>query len=281
MKKKHIWGYIFLAPALVHILLFRIYPTIYTTILSFYNSQHLGEGSFTLSNYQQLLSPRFLQVILNTVYYVIGGMVVIVPISLLIAILINNSKFSGLFRTVFYYPFTVAMVAVGIIWGFAFRQDGFINQIFNFIGVSSKNWLGGNGRLAMPALIFATSWRYWGYFALIYLSGLQSIPEELYEAAKIDGANAWQSFVNITIPQLKPIFSFVLVMSSVELLRQFAIPNVMTGGGPFNKTMVLSLDIYRQGFYYFNVNVASAEAIVLIAFAIILSIFQYRVTSRS
>ncbi|MDY6894295.1 MAG: sugar ABC transporter permease [Thermotogota bacterium] len=278
--KKQYWGYVFFAPALLHILIFRIYPTINTAILSFYDTQQLGMGNFTLSNYQRLLSPRFLQVIWNTFFYVLGGIIIIVPISLIIALLIKNSKFSGLFKTAYFYPYTMIMVAIAIIWGFGFRQDGFVNEFLSFFGIAPKNWLGGAGHLAMPVLIFVTSWKYWGYFVLIYLSGLEAIPEELYEAAKIDGANSLQSFINITLPQLRPIFSFVLVMSSVELLRQFAIPNVLTAGGPYNQTMVLSLDIYRQGFYYFNVNVAAAESVVLISFAIILSFFQYRITSR-
>ena len=132
----------------------------------------------------------------------------------------------------------------------------------------------------MPSLIVTTSWRFLGYFAVIFLSGLQAIPKDYYDAAKVDGANAFRTFWNITIPQLKPILLFVIVISSIELMRQFAIPKIMTDGGPFNKTNVLPLEIYNRAFRYFNMNYAAAESVVLITLAIMLSILQFRIASR-
>jgi ABC-type sugar transport system permease subunit len=205
-------------------------------------------------------------------------MFLVAPGALIIAILLDKGKGQGFFRSVYFYPFTVVMVAAGIIWGYGFRVDGFINEIIGILGISSKAWLGGSGKLAMPALIFTTVWRFVGYFAVIYLSGLQSIPEYLYDAAIVDGANPIQTFWHVTVPQLKPITLFIVVMSSINLLRQFAIPKVMTDGGPFNQTNVLSLEIYKQAFTYFNINQAAAGTIILIILATGFSIIQFKIS---
>lgn len=283
LYNKKLWGFLFVLPALIHLLMFRIIPTVYIAVISF---QPMSMGvlsdasSFTLRNYQSLNSPRFFKVLGNTFYYVIGGLVILSIFSLLLALLLNRGSCWGLFRAVYFYPYTVIMVATGIIWAYGFKADGFINYLISLVGFEAKNWLGGDGRLAMPAMITTTCWRYLGYFAVIYLSGLQAIPQTLYEAAKVDGANAFQQFRYVTIPLLKPIIQFVMVMSSIELLRQFAIPFVMTGGGPANSTNVLALDTYNRAFAYFNMNQAAAEAMILIAFAVGLSIVQYNVFNR-
>ena len=281
INTKKLWPYIFIAPALVHLFTFRIGPSIYIMFLSFTKQQlaNVKQITFTTVNYQSLLNQRFGQVVFNSFYYVAGGLMILIVGSLIIALLLNKGG-TGLFRAVYFYPYTVVMVATGIIWGYGFRPDGFVNELLSLVGIAGQNWLGGDGQLAMPSLIITTSWRYLGYFAIIYLSGLQAIPENLYNAAEVDGANGWQTFWNITIPQLKPILLFVIVISSVELLRQFAIPLVMTKGGPFNKTNVLPLEIYHRAFKYFNMNQAAAESIVLITLAIVLSVFQFRISNR-
>jgi ABC-type sugar transport system permease subunit len=261
--------------------MFRVGPSIYIFILSFTTEriQDITDFTFKLNNYRALLSPRFGEVVFNSFYYVGGGLILLIIGSLIIALLLNKSG-KGFFRAVYFYPYTVVMVATGIIWGYGFRPDGFVNELLSFIGIQDLNWLGGSGRLAMPALIITTSWRFLGYFAIIYLSGLQAIPVYLYDAAEVDGASNWQTFWNITLPQLKPIVLFVVVISSINLLRQFAIPLVMTKGGPFNKTNVLPLEIYHRAFKYFDLNQAAAESIVLISLAVILSVFQFKISSR-
>lgn len=281
---RKVWPYIFVAPALIHLLSFRVGPSIQTLILSVRPAMRLGggtDGGFTLANYRSLLNPNFGEVLFNSFYYVSGGMILLVVGSLVVALLLNRGWGKDIYRAIYFYPYTVVMVATGIIWAYGFRADGFVNQILSVFGVPRANWLKGSGNLAMPALIFTTSWRYLGYFAVIYLSGLQAIPTTLYDAASVDGASASQKFWNVTVPQLRPIILFVMVMSSIELLRQFAIPLVMTGGGPFNKTNVLPLEIYRQAFTYFNMNKAAAESFVLIAIAVGFSVLQFRVVGRS
>ncbi len=283
-KTKTIWAYIFVAPALIHLIIFRVGPSLFSLFMSFRPSVQMvisGAGKFTLANYRSLMTPFFGEVLFNSFYYVAGGMIILVVFSLLIALLLNRGPARGLFRAIYFYPYTVVIVATGIIWAYGFRADGFVNQLFSFFGVEKLNWLKGHGNFAMPALIFTTSWRYLGYFAVIYLSGLQAIPSTLYDAASVDGANTFATFRHVTIPQLKPIILFVMVMSSIELMRQFAIPEVMTGGGPFNKTNVLPLDIYRQAFTYYNMNKAAAESFVLIAVAVGFSILQFRIIGES
>lgn len=280
---RRIWPYIFVAPAIIHLLTFRVGPSIHTLFVSFRPAMRMSSeqaSGFTLQNYRSLLTPQFGEVLFNSFYYVTGGMVMLVIGALLVALLLNRGPGKDVFRAIYFYPYTVIMVATGIIWAYGFRADGFVNQMISIFGFPNANWLKGQGNLAMPALITTTSWRYLGYFAVIYLSGLQAIPKTLYDAAEVDGANAIQQFRHITIPQLRPILLFVMVMSSIELLRQFAIPLVMTGGGPFNKTNVLPLDIYRQAFTYFNMNKAAAESFVLIAIAIAFSVLQFRAVGR-
>lgn len=276
---RQLWPYIFVAPAIIHLLTFRVGPSIHTLILSFRPAARLGQQEargLTLGNYEALLNPTFGEVLFNSFYYVSGGMILLVVGSLLVALLLNRGPAKDIYRAIYFYPYTVIMVATGIIWAYGFRADGFVNQIISNFGIPRANWLKGEGNLAMPALIATTSWRYLGYFAVIYLSGLQAIPKTLYDAAEVDGATGYQQFWNVTLPQLRPILLFVMVMSSIELLRQFAIPQVMTAGGPFNKTNVLPLDIYRQAFTYFNMNIAAAESFVLITIAVGFSVLQFR-----
>lgn len=283
VHSKRLWGYLFIAPAILHLLIFRVGPTINIAVLSFRPQMLMGvaeEAAFTLRNYRSLMSPRFYQVLFNSGYYVVGGLVVVVAGSLLVALLLNRGPAKGLFRAIYFYPYTVIMVATGIIWAYGFRADGFVNRIIAQFGIEPLNWLGGDGSLAMPALIATTSWRYVGYFAVIFLSGLQAIPATLYDAAKVDGAGIFQQFRHVTLPQLKPIALFVMVMSSVELLRQFAIPLVVTSGGPANSTNVLPLDIYNRAFSYSNMNQAAAESLILILLAVSLAVVQFKVMSR-
>jgi len=275
---KKIWPYILVGPALIFLLTFRVGPTIYILILSLESRNGLLP---TLINYERLLNPRFIEVVFNSFYYVAGGIAVVVPTSLIVGLLLDQAiKGRGILRAVYFYPFTVVMTAVGIIWGYSFRPSGFVNQLLGYIGIQGPNWLGGSGIFAMPALIIATSWRYIGYFALIFLSGLQAIPRSLYDAAEVDGANSFQIFWYITFHQLKPITVFVLVFSTIEFLRQFALPLIITKGGPFNKTNVLALEIYERAFRYFEINEAAAQSMVLISLAIILSIILYNVITR-
>jgi len=277
-----LWPYALVAPVLLHLLVFRIGPSLYIFFLSF-TKQTRGiatELKLTLNNYRALLSPFFAEVVFNSFYYVLGGLSILIVGSLLLALLLNSGRQKGIFRAAYFYPYTVVIVATGIIWAYGFRPEGFINQLIKLVGFKSLNWLGGNGNLAMPALIITSSWRFLGYFAVIFLSGLQAIPTDFYDAAKVDGANGVQTFWHVTIPQLKPILLFVTVISSVELLRQFAIPKIMTDGGPFNRTNVLPLEIYSRAFKYFDMNQAAGESIVLITLAIILSIFQFRIANR-
>ena len=277
-----LWPYILVAPVLIHLLIFRIGPSLYIFFLSF-TRQTWGAAQelvATLNNYRMLLSPYFAEVVFHSFYYVPGFLSILIVGSLLLALMLNSVRSKGFFRSVYFYPYTVVIVATGIIWAYGFRPEGFVNELLKLFGFSRSNWLGGDGILAMPSLIITSSWRFIGYFAIILLSGLQAIPKDFYDAAKVDGANSFQTFRHVTIPQLKPILLFVIVISSIELLRQFAIPKIMTDGGPFNRTNVLPLEIYNRAFKYFDMNQAAAESIVLITLAIILSVFQFRIASR-
>lgn len=276
-NKKIFWAYLFLLPALLHLVIFRIVPVGST----FFISAGLTEGRFGFEAFSRLLTPHFGKVLFISFYYLVGSMVVVIPLSLFLALLLNKTIVGKNVLSVLYLaPFIVVMVAVGIIWRFGFKPSGFVNHLLGLLGISGPIWLSGSGVFAMPALIIATSWRFVGYYVIIFFSGLQAIPQYLYDAAKIDGANVFQLFRYITLPQLTPIILFVLVISAINLLRQFAIPNVMTEGGPFGQTTVIALEIYKRAFTYFQFDEAAAESIILALLAISLSGIQFYVVKR-
>ena len=273
-----LWPYVLVAPVLLHLLVFRVGPSLYIFFLSF-TKQTRGmarELKLTLNNYRALISPFFGEVVFNSFYYVLGGLSILIVGSLLLALLLNSGRRKGIFRAAYFYPYTVVIVATGIIWAYGFRPEGFVNQLLKLVGFKSLNWLGGNGNLAMPSLIITSSWRFLGYFAVIFLSGLQAIPTDFYDAAKVDGANGVQTFWHVTIPQLKPILLFVTVISSIELLRQFAIPKIMTDGGPKDQTRVLVLDIYLNAFRFQRMGWAGAVSMVLFLIVLVVTIVQMR-----
>lgn len=269
------WGLIFVLPALVHLAIFRILPA----IMIFYQ---IGIGKIG-SELARLSSPEFGKILVNSFYYIGGTIVVFVPLSLVLAgvLFALPLRSQNIARTAYLLPFMTVFVAVGIIWKFGFAtQGGFVNEILAIFGIDGPAWLGGSGIFAMPALIITTGWRFVGYWALIFFSGLQSVPRSLYEAAKIDGAGFFQTFRYITLPQIQPTTLFIIVIATVDMLRQFEIPKVMTEGGPFGSTEVLSLHIHTQAFTYFRMDTALVQTLVFMALALALSGFQFLVSKR-
>ena len=185
-------------------------------------------------------------------------------------------RFIKLFRAVFYLPAVTSLVAIGIVWVWMFDpQFGLINQALRGIGVDGPLWLA-DTRLALVSLVITAAWRNVGYFATVFLAGLQGIDQMYYEAARIDGAGPWDSFWRITLPLLKPTIVFVAVLAVILSFQVFALVYVMTAGGPAGSTQVLVFYLYQQAFTYFRMGYASAIGFVLFVIIFVLTLLQFK-----
>jgi multiple sugar transport system permease protein len=277
------WGYIFMLPTLLILLTFRIIPMIQAARLSFTNYDLFSAPTFTgLDNYIDLAKdPVFHQSLKASVLYVTGSVVPVWIISLLLAMLILRVRwFRGVFRALIFLPVIMSQVVVAILWRFLYFQDGAVNTILGYFGVPSVRWLT-TPTTALISIIIIGIWRAAPYFMVIFTAGLQAIPEEYYEAGKIDGTNALSEFRYLTLPLLKPTSLLVMVMSVTVALKVFAVPQLLTNGGPAGATEVVPLQIYKTAFEFFKMGRASAMSILLFAIMMIFSIVQIRLFSEA
>ncbi len=273
-------GYLFILPSFVHLLIFLLIPVIFSFFLSFrdWNQPRFQEAPYIgLKNYAFLMSDRhFWQAMLNTGYYTILSVPLGMAFSLGIAVVLNR-KLRGvnLFRTLFFMPVISSWVAVSIIWVTLLDpQVGIVNYVLRLVGLPAVNWLG-DPRSAMPSLVLISIWKSAGFNMVIWLAGLQGIPQEFYEAASIDGATRWQSFWRITLPLLTPTSFFLAITGVIASFQVFSPVYVITKGGPLNSTDVAVFHIYRQAFQQFNFGYASAQAWILFAVIFIATLAQF------
>jgi multiple sugar transport system permease protein len=220
---------------------------------------------------------------MNTGYFVIVGGPLTIAFSLLAAIGLNSPrlKLRNWFRLAFFMPVVTSLVAVAIVWRYLYHpRFGVLNYLLSFIGIQGIDWLG-DPQWAMPALIVMAVWKNFGYHMMIFLAGLQAIPAELYEAARIDGANWWRQFRHVTIPQLAPTTFFVTMMTIIGYFQFFAEPYVMTQGGPLNSTLSIVLYLYQQGFRWWRMGYASSIAFVLFFIIFILAMIQLSIRKQT
>ena len=278
-------AWLFLTPALTLIGLFFFLPVGASLLLSVtdFDIYALGDTALTrfvgLRNYAELFrNPTFWTAVKNTFYFALVGGPLTVAASLGAALLVNARavRLRGLFRTVYFTPFVTTLVAIAIVWRYLYHpRYGLLNYALGAIGVGPVDWLG-DPRWAMPAIIVMAIWKNFGYNMLIFIAGLQSIPEELYEAARIDGAGALRRFWHVTIPQLAPTFLFVGVVTMIGYFQLFAEPYVMTSGGPLRSTTSLVLFMYEEGFRWWRMGVAASIAFVLFAIILLWTLLQLR-----
>lgn len=277
--KAHV-PYLFIAPAVILFSIFMLYPIISSFILSFQTSTG-GEMAFNgLDNYKRLFSDAiFLTALKNTFIILIIQVPVMMILALVVATLLNSAllKLKGLFRVAFFLPAVTSLVAYSIIFSIMLMNDGLINQILAAVGLDAIPWLS-NPFWAKVSLIIAMTWRWVGYNMVIYLAGLQNIPEELYEAASMDGASKIRQFFSITIPQLKPVILFTVVLSTIGTLQLFDEPYTLTKGGPSDSTLTIGMYLYQTGFRYFDFGYASTIAYVIVVLIAILTAIQFKVT---
>ena len=278
-------GWWFVAPALLVIGVFFFVPVLAALALSLtdfdlYALADLGNLRLVgLRNYTQLLAtPLFWQALGNTLYFVVVGVPLSIAVSFGAALLLHGRlvRFRSLFRTALFAPVVTTLVAVAVIWRYLFDTSyGWLNYALGAIGLPPIDWLG-DPRWAMPAIIVFAVWKSFGYNMIILLAGLQSIPDELYEAARIDGASVWRQFRDITLPMLAPIVVMVSILTIAGYFQLFAEPYVMTQGGPLQSTVSVLYFMYEEGFKWWNLGAASAVAFVLFVLIFALTVLQLR-----
>jgi len=265
-------GWMFAAPALIVIGLFFGLPVIAALALSLtdfdiYALADMGNLRFVgLDNYVGLLqNPLFWKSLGNTLYFVVVGVPLSVAMSLGAALLLHSKagRLKPFFRTAYFAPVVTTVVAVAVIWRYLFHtRYGLVNWGLSAIGVDAIDWLG-DPRWAMPTIILFAVWKNFGYNMIIFLAGLQSIPEDLYEAARIDGAGTWKQFRHVTLPMLGPVLLLVGILTMAGYFQLFAEPYVMTQGGPLESTKSVLYLMYEEGFKWWNLGNASAVAFLL------------------
>jgi multiple sugar transport system permease protein len=283
-------GWWFVAPALSLIVVFFLGPVIAAIGLSFtdFDLYALADWHAVrwvgMRNYSRVLhEPLFWQALRNTLYFALVGGPLTVAVSLGAALLVNARalQWKGAARTVFFAPFVTTLVAVAIVWRYLYHpRYGLINALLAHVGVHPIDWLG-DPRWAMPAIIVMATWKNFGYNMLICIAGLQSIPRDLYEAAELDGARAWQRFRNITLPMLGPTLFFVAIVTMIGYLQLFSEPYVMTRGGPLRATTSLVLYMYEEGFRWWRLGVAAAIAFLLFVLILLFGVVQRRLSPKA
>lgn len=284
MQKKKITPYLLIAPYLIHFSLFVAFPVVFSIVLVFHRWNIISPMEYVgLGNFQRLMGDTFFwQSVLNTLYFII----IHVPLQLLIAItfalLLNQPlKMLGFFRAVYFLPVVVSGVVVTILWQQLFGfENGILNRLLTALALPRVGWLT-DPDMAMPSITLMATWKNVGLYIILFLTGLQTVPPQLYEAADLEGANFWQKFFHITLPMINPTIFMVLVLSTIGGFSLFIEPYVMTGGGPLNRTLSSVLYIYKQGFFFYHMGYAATMGVTLTAIILAVVVIQKRYVERN
>jgi multiple sugar transport system permease protein len=281
------WG--FLLPAVVLLAVFFVLPVLAAFALSLTDFDVYAVADPSVSrfvgfdNYLHLFgNPVFWAALRNTFYFVLVGGPLSVATSLAAALLVNGrlTRWKGFFRSAYFAPVVTTLVAVAIVWRYLYHPVfGPIDQLLDWIGVGRVDWLG-SPDWAMPAIIILAVWKNFGYNMLIFIAGLQAIPDDLYDAAELDGATWWQRFRHITLPMLAPTFLFVAIVTMIGYFQLFAEPYVMTQGGPLRSTLSIVLFMYEEGFRWWRIGNAAAIAFILFAIMLVATLLQFRLRPK-
>jgi len=279
-------AYFFLAPAFSAIFIFFFIPVISAFIISFTDFDIYALGDFStvrfigFNNYIKLFDdPLFYTALKNTFYFVIMAGPLSIAVSLGAALLLNSKlvKYKSIFRLSYFIPVVTTLVAVAIVWRFIYHPKfGIINYILSLIGIAPIDWLG-EPSTAMPAIVLMSVWKNFGYNMIIFIAGLQNIPEDLYEAASIEGASGWQKFKSITLPMLAPTTIFISIITMIGYFQLFAEPYIMTQGGPLNSTLSIVQFMYQEGFRWWNMGYSASIAFVLFFIIMLGTIVQLKI----
>jgi fructooligosaccharide transport system permease protein len=285
-RREALSGYMFVAPAILLLLIFSFVPIVFSGYVSFFKFPLVNPArrSFIgFDNYVKLFSDEvFLKAFANTAYYALMQVPLQTGFGLALALLIKKrTRLSGMFRSIYYMPVVISMVVASSLWRIMLdSQFGLINSIITWMGFARQPFLTSVTQ-AMPALAVMLSWKWSGFSMLIFLAGLNNIPGELYEAARIDGANSWQMFWRVTIPLLRRPAGFVVVSNTINAFKLFTPIYIITQGGPQNATLSVIYHIFREGFLNGWLGYASTMANVFTLFLMILALVQLKVLRSS
>jgi multiple sugar transport system permease protein len=286
-RERAAWG--FVAPALIAIAVFFVLPVAGSLLLSvtdfdIYALADLGNLRFVgLQNYERLLTnPLFWQAMRNTVWFSVLGVPLTIAASLAAAVILNarTVKWRPIWRVIFFAPFVTTLVATAVLWNYLLHaRYGVINWVITSLGLPAIDWLG-DPATSIPAILMFVVWKTFGYNMLIFLAVLQTVPDDLYEAARIDGAGAWSRFRHVTVPAIAPTLLLVSIISVAAFFQLFAEPYVMTQGGPAQSTVTVLYFMYEEGFKWWNLGSASAVAFILFLCIFAVTMVQLAVSRR-
>jgi ABC-type sugar transport system permease subunit len=279
LQKRNLWGFAFAVPALCLFALFSIYPIARTFVLSFFDYSVVDPPRpVGLDNYRQILGdPRFHSSLFNSFRYVVFTYIPVWILALLLALALNTRiRARAVFRTIYFVPVVMSWVVVSVIWKLIFHRNGLLNTMFlSPVGIGPQNWLT-DIQLAPDAIVILSIWKEVGFFMVVFLAGLQNIPSDFTEAARVDGSSSLQVLRYITLPLLQPTILFSTVIGLVAGLQIFIPQFVMTQGGPVDATLVLTLDIYQTAFVFLDGGKASAMSVVLFLIIAVVTLVQFR-----
>jgi ABC-type sugar transport system permease subunit len=265
-QQRNLWGFVFALPAMVLFALFAVYPIGRTFYLSLFEYSVVDKPTYVgLDNFRGIIGDdRFNNSLLNSFRYVAFTYIPVWVLALILALALNTRiKGRGIFRTIYFVPVVMSWVVVSVIWKLIFHRQGLINTMFlDPLGQAPRNWLT-DVDLAPQAIVLMSVWKEVGFFMVVFLAGLQNIPSDYYEAARVDGSTGWQLFRYITLPLLQPTMLFCTVIGLITGLQVFIPQFVMTQGGPVDATLVLTLNIYETAFVFLDGGKAAAMSVVL------------------
>lgn len=279
-----IHGWIMILPALVFLTLFVFIPMAYVVYLSMFQSNFLTPTMRFVGweNYYHLLTaPDFGQALTNTVGLAAGMVFLSLPLALALAILVNM-RLSGtsVYRTVLFGPYVIPLVGSGLMFTLLFNTDGgLVNRIVEIFGGHPIDWLGG-GQSALLSVLILSIWQYTGYYMLVFLAGLQNVPQHLKESCRVDGGGLWSTLRHVTLPALAPSLFFAIVVCLIQTFQTFDQVYVMTGGGPDGASTTLAYYIFEKGFQMYDIGTSSAASVVLFAMLALLTWLQVSFSNR-
>ena len=282
-NRETLTAWLFLLPSFVGFVIFTAGPVVAAGVISLLDWNLFSPPTWAgLRNFARLgPDPTFWSALGNTVYFTFVSVPLTIVVSLALALLLNQGvRRIAIFRSLLLLPYATITVAVAFVWIWLYiPHDGLVNAVFGLVGVNGPDWLISD-TWAMPALIAMSVWKSFGFGMVVFLAGLQAIPQQLYEAAKVDGSSAWQRFRNVTVPMLSPALFFVVVTSIIGSFQVFDQAFVMTHGGPGSRTTTLVMYIYRTGFENYDQGYAAAQSLVLFAFIVVITAVQFLMQRR-
>ncbi len=289
-KGETLSAYLFLAPYLIVLCIFTLFVSLYGVGLSFF-SVDIGftAPTFVGLHYYQLLFSQLSDIgnsdfwtsMINVIKYVVGVVIGQTILALVLAVLLQNAPIAkGVFRTIFYIPALISSVATSLIFLWLLNPDGLINYILSLVHIQGEDWLN-NTTFALPSIIILVIWSTGAAFMIYFVAALQDIPQEIIEAAEVDGANKFQAFWNVTLPMLRPAIFLVVALGTIGAFQVFDQAKFMTNGGPDNATLVPLLEIYNAGFQDGHFGLAAAMAVILFVIIFIVTLIQRRLIDPS